>query len=167
MILDNYQLFIRSLLSKLQELGIDVSNLVMDHIGYQASSDEDYDKLCLEFDKLGEKVRESIVGGRRVGIYKLNQPLHYRQYINPAVELVAPKSGQVCPSALEHVEFVIDSFGSFMKKYPDVNWDITDISQPDFPMIKLKLSDYTQVKFHLTPVLQIVESIKDRIGKYI
>lgn len=157
MILDNYENFIKRILDKLDELGIDVSNLNMDHIGYQASSNEDYDKLVAEFDAIGERASEAIVGGRRVGIYKLNKPLRFRQYVNTAIELIAPKAGQVCPSALEHVEFVIDNFKNFMKKYPGISWDTSAISQPDFPMIKLKLDKDLQVKFHLTPVLEIVK----------
>lgn len=157
MILENYENFIIKILDKLNKLGIDVSGLNMDHIGYQASSNEDYDKLKAEFDAIGERVSEAVVGGRRVGIYKLNKPLIFRQYVNTAIELIAPKAGQVCPSALEHVEFVIDGFENFMKKYPDIQWDTSAISQPDFPMIKLKLDKDSQVKFHLTPVLEIVK----------
>lgn len=157
MILGDYENFIKRILGKLDELGIDVSGLNMDHVGYQASSDDDYDKLKIEFDAIGERVSEAVVGGRRVGIYKLNKALCFRQYVNTAIELIAPKEGQVCPSALEHVEFVIDSFENFMKKYPDIQWDTSAISQPDFPMIKLKLGKDLQVKFHLTPVLEIVK----------
>jgi len=161
MILDNYENFIKTVLDKLNELGINVSGLNMDHIGYQASSNEDYDNLKTEFDKLGEMASEEIVGGRRVGIYKLNKPLRFQQYISPAIELVAPKDGQVCPSALEHVEFVVDGFENFMKKYPDIQWDTSAINQPDFPMIKLKLDKDIQVKFHLTPVLEIIRAKKE------
>ena len=159
MILDNYENFIKTVLDKLNELGINVSGLNMDHIGYQASSNEDYDKLKVEFDAIGERVSEAVVGGRRVGIYKLNKPLRFQQYVNTAIELIAPKAGQVCPSALEHVEFVVDSFENFMKKNPNIAWDTSAISQLEFPMIKLKLDKDIQVKFHLTPVLEIVSSV--------
>ncbi len=157
MVLDSYDKFITTILNKIQSFEIDVEKLDMDHIGYQASSDEDYDNLKKEFDGLGKLVSEEIVGGRRVGIYELSQPLKFNQYTNDAIELVAPKQGQQCPSALEHVEFVLtESFESFMAKYPNVPWDTTAISQPGFPMIKLKLGDYIQAKFHLQPVLDIV-----------
>lgn len=160
MILDNYTPFINNVLQKLNTFGVDVTNLDMDHVGYQASSNTDYDNLKKEFDKIGEKLTEEIVGGRRVGIYKLYKPLHFKQYTNTAIELVAPKEGQVCPSALEHVEFVItETFESFMNKYPNIPWDTSSINQPDFPMIKLKLNEQIMAKFHLTPVLKIVDSM--------
>ena len=158
MVLDSYITFVEDILKRIHDFGIDVSDLNMDHIGYQASSNEDYDNLKAEFNKIGELVSEKIVGGRRVGIYKLKNPLKYKQYLNEAIELVAPKEGQVCLSGLEHVEFILkETFDSFMKKYPNISWDTSKTNQPMFPMIKLKLSDATQVKFHYTPVLEIVK----------
>lgn len=158
MILDNYQLFIETLLKKISEFGIDVSDLNMDHIGYQASSDADYDAMKGKFNTIGTLISEKIVGGRRVGIYKLYEPLKYKNYSPVAIEFYAPKAGQVCPSGLEHVEFVIkESFESFMAKYPNVPWDTSAMNQPEFPQVKLKLTDTTQVKFHYTPVLEIVK----------
>lgn len=157
MILDNYKDFLDKLLKDIEIKSIDVSKYNLDHFGYQCSSNEDYDKLRPELEKIAQLISENIVGGRRVGIFRLNTPLEYRNWKIEAVELVAPKEGQECPSSLEHAEFVIDTdFDSFVKKYPNLDWDLTAINQPTFPMVKLKLSDYTQVKFHLKPVLEIV-----------
>lgn len=157
MILDAVPAFIERILTEIAKQGIEVSSLEMDHIGYQAFTDADYDERAKEFETFAEKVSEEIVNGRRVGIYKLNSPIHHKNYVIPAIELVAPKPGQICPSAFEHLEFVIpEGFTEFMKKYPAVHWDITAITQPDFPMIKLKLDTDIQVKFHLTPVLEIL-----------
>ena len=157
MILENYKDFLDELIKNINEKGIDLSNFYLDHFGYQSSSNEDYDNLIPEFKKIGTMVSEHIVGGRRVGIFKLNTPIIYNGKEIPAVEVVAPKEGQVCPSALEHVEFVIDSdFDTFVKKYPGLNFDVSKVDQPTFPMVTLKLSENTQVKFHLTPLLEIV-----------
>lgn len=162
MVLDGYVSFITKILRNLDELNINVEELDMDHIGYQANSDEEYDRLKEEFSQLGEEISEKIVGGRRVGIYKLYQPLKYQQYVNPAIELIAPKTGQVCSSALDHVEFVInESFQSFMEQYPQAEWDVSAIDQPVFPMIKLQINKNIQVKFHLTSVLEIIKQNRD------
>lgn len=161
MILKNYKQFLEKILKNIAKLGIDVSSLEMDHIGYQASSDKDYDNLKPQFDEIGKMVSKTLVGGRKVGIFKLNTPLKFQNYIISAIELVAPKDGQVCPSSLEHVEFVLnEKFETFLSKYHIVNWDISAINQKDFPMIKLKLTNYTQVKFHKMNVLKIVEKQK-------
>lgn len=158
MILDNYKLFLDNFFEKLQEFKIDVTKYQLDHLGYQASSNSDYDRLKPQFRKIGKEMPEQMVGGRRVGIFKLNQPLQYKNYSIPAVELVAPKTNQVCPSALEHAEFVInEDFESLTKKYPALNWNKTKINQPKFPMVTLKLDDHIQIKFHYQPVLEIVK----------
>ena len=107
---------------------------------------------------MGRELSEEIVGGRRVGIFLLNKPVMYKGRSIPAVELVAPKDGQVCPSALEHVEFVIDTdFVNFMARYPDLPFDTTKMNQPTFPMITLKLGENIQVKFHLQDVQEILK----------
>lgn len=156
-ILNNCEQFLDELTQKVNELGIDVFGYELDHVGYQSSSNEDYDRLKPEFREIGEMVAENIVGGRRVGIFKLERKLKYRNYAISAIELIAPKADEVCPSALEHAEFVIpEDFETFMKKYPTVAWDISSVSHDVFPMVKLKLSDHTQVKFHKTNVLKMV-----------
>lgn len=165
MILDNYKVFLDKLLQDVEDKGIDVYKYNLDHFGYQCSSDTDYDNLKPELIKFGEMVSENIVSDRRVGIFKLNTSLEYKNWEIGAIELVAPKEGQECPSALEHAEFVIDTdFDSFVKKYPNLEWDLTAVNQPTFPMVKLKLSDHTQVKFHLQPVLEIIEQEKKQNG---
>jgi len=149
MILDNYEQFLDSLLKNVATQGIDVSDLEMDHIAYQASSKEDYESLKPEFDKISELIREFVVGGRHVSVYMLNTPLTFRNYIIRAIELIEPKEGVINPSALEHAEFVIkEDFDSFMKKYPNLDWDTSSKDRVDYAHLKLKLTDQTQVKFH-------------------
>lgn len=127
---------------------IDVTGLVLDHIAYKASSDKEYDKLKPEFMEMGELVREVLVGGRRVGVFKLKKPLVYKKYRIPAVELIGPMEGEKVVSGLEHAEFVLkESFESFMKKYPDLNWDTSSINRDKYCMLKLKLREGMQVKF--------------------
>lgn len=157
--ISNYKEFLDKLMSDIDTLGIDVSNYYLDHFGYQSSSKDDYENLKLEFQKIGTLISEKIVGGRRVGIFKLIDPIIYRDKEIPAIELIEPKDGQICPSGLEHVEFVIDTdFENFVKKYKDLEFDTSKTDQPVFPMVTLKLSNNTQVKFHLKPVLDIVSN---------
>lgn len=161
MILDGYISFLDELFERISDHGIDISEYELDHIGYQADSDADYDRLIPEFLKIGDQVHENLVGGRKVSIFKLSKPLKYENFIITAAELVAPKKGQKCVSSFEHVEFVIDEkFADFMKRYPLINWDTTAANQPNFPMIKLQLDEHMQVKFHYEPVLQIIRNLK-------
>ncbi len=159
MILDDYSKFLDIITNKVNEFGIDVSKYNLDHFGYQTSSDQDYDRLLPEFNKVAKLLSEEIVGGRRVGIFKFYSPLIYKNKPIEAVELVAPKQGQVYPSALEHAEFVVDTdLETFANKYPDLPWDKSKIDQPMFPMVNLKLGEFVQAKFHLKPVLEIIKN---------
>lgn len=149
--------FIDGVLAGVAGYGIDVSGLAMDHVGYQTASDAEYDRLAYVFASFGTLVSEDVVGGRRVGIYALREALRHGRYVIGVIELVAPKAGQECPSGFEHAEFVTgEPLAAFMVRYPRVPWDTSAMEQPVFPMLKLRLTETTQVKFHVRPVLDII-----------
>ncbi len=153
--------FLDRLFEDLEKVGIDVSNLEMDHIAYKTSSEKEYFDLMPDFLKIGSLVKESIVRERRVGIFKLNKPWYYKDYTISAVELIAPKKDEIIKPGFEHAEFVLnESYKSFMKRTPNLDWDITVMNSDLFSMIKLKLMNNMQVKFHQIPILEIVEKEK-------
>ncbi len=153
MLLDNYQNFLDKIFEALGKLGVNVSGFELDHIAYQASSNEDYDKLKLVALKIGNLVKEPSVDNRRVGIFKLVEPVVYKGYSIPVLELIAPKEGEVCSSFLQHVEFVVDGLQNLIDKYPGIPWVTKSMNRPDFPRSKLKLDDGLEVKFHTASVL--------------
>ena len=144
----NYEEFLDKIFEDIKEKGIDLSSAKLDHIAYQASSKEDYQKYSEIFKKFAQLVKEPIVNGRRVGVFKFFIPLKYNDQSIEAIELIEPKEGQVAPSALEHAEFILDeSLEEFMDKYPDLDWDTSSLNRDEFQHLKLKLSENTQVKF--------------------
>ena len=152
----DYLGFLNSFIEKIEEIGIDVSGLEMDHVAYRASSKEEYETLKTEFLKEGYLIDEADVEGRRVVIYKLHQPIKFRNYLIPALELIEPKAGQNVKSGLEHAEFVLKvPFSEFMDKYPDLPWDTTTMDRKDFPHLKLKLDENMVVKFHPKSILEM------------
>lgn len=156
-----YEKFLNKLLLKIKEIGIDVSSFEMDHIAYKTSSEEEYFKLKPEFLEIGKLAKESVVRGRRVGIFALHEPWTYSQYTVIAIELIAPMRGEVVESGWEHVEFVLnESYESFMKRYPDFDWDTSVMKAASFSMIKLKLDDSMQIKFHQKDILKTVAEEK-------
>ena len=150
--------FLDRLFGNLRKIGVDVSSLEMDHIAYKTSSEKEYFKLKPDFLKIGSLVKESIVRERKVGIFKLNIPWHYKDYSISAAELIAPKKDEIIKSGFEHAEFVLnESYKSFMEKYRHLSWDTSVMNSDLFSMIKLKLTEDMQVKFHQMPILEIVE----------
>lgn len=104
MITKSFSQFADDLISRIP---FDISDLKLDHFGYQASSAQDYKNLKDESLSLGNLISENIVGGRRVGIFLFHKDLIYKNFRIKGFELVEPKQGQICQSQLDHLEFVI------------------------------------------------------------
>lgn len=155
MITDRLNSFIKEKLEQLNTAGLDVSNLELDHFGYQTSSANDYDTKLEEVIEIASKKSENIVSGRRVGIFKLTTPYAYNNFIIGGFELVEPREGQVCNSQLDHLEFVLnESFEKYIERYPTINWDTTAMHRPEFAKLTVKFKDGTSVKFHLKHIFE-------------
>lgn len=146
MITDNFSKFASFVISNVP---FDLSSYQMDHFGYQTSSAQDYELLRNSCSTIGTLVSENIVNGRRVGIFKFLAPFIWENYEIEGFELVEPKPDQVCPSELDHIEFVIpEDFSSFIEKHNNIDWDLIAMNRPEFPKISIKLDDGKSIKFH-------------------
>ena len=120
--------------------------IIWDIVSHQAKN---MMKYKIELLKLGKLVREVIIGGRRVSVFRLTKPLKYKDYSISALELVEPKSGEKPLSGFEHAEFTISGpFEDIVKKYPNLPWDTTNIERPDFPRLKLVFDNRAELKFN-------------------
>jgi predicted metalloenzyme YecM len=148
MVLPQYKKFLHLFFDELDQKNIDCSAFELDHIAYQAGSSMDYEKVMEEFKSSGKVLSESVVGGRRVGIVELTDPLKYKDYSIGIVEVVEPKAEQNVASHWEHVEMTTSGdLEHFMETYPNLDWDTHAIDRDIFPMLILKLNDTMKVKF--------------------
>ncbi|WKZ30679.1 MAG: VOC family protein [Candidatus Dojkabacteria bacterium] len=92
MIYSGYQSFLDKVFSGLRDMGIDVSDMEIDHIAYQTASSLEYDELKPELLKDTTLIREVIVNGRRVGVFKFNTAITYNSQKVEAIELIEPSS---------------------------------------------------------------------------
>jgi predicted metalloenzyme YecM len=153
----NYSTFLDSFFEQTQRIGLDIGGLPLDHIAYQASSSEDYERLLPEFSALGELMSEEIIGERRVAVFKLNEPIRYKEYSIPALELIEPRAGQQCESAFQHAEFVINHpFETYILKYPNIKWDTSSMHRDEFSHLKFNFENGLTLKFLLKPILELV-----------
>jgi hypothetical protein len=148
--------FLNTFFQQISNVGLDISGLPLDHIAYQASSSTDYEKIFPEFEKLGSLVNEEIIGGRRVAVFKLENPIQYKEYKIPALELIEPREGQVIESALQHAEFVVSNFESYLEKYLDIDWDTSSMHREEFPHLKLNFENGLTLKFLQKPILELL-----------
>lgn len=150
----DYISFLDELTEKVEELKIDLVGAKLDHIAYQAATTEEYGKLKSEFSQIATLVREPIVNGRRVAVFKYNTPQSYNDQQFEAMELIEPHKDENPPSAFEHAEYLLSiPLEDFINKYPNINWNTENLNRKEFPMLKLKLADDMQVKFPRNSVL--------------
>lgn len=150
--------FIDKIIEKLEQLGINTATLTIDHLGYQADSKADYDAKTNHIHEFAIKVSENIVGGRRVGIFRLNELLEYKTQNIGVVEVFEPKEGQTVKSDWEHIEFLVaESLEDFVKRYKELNWNTEMMSREEFPQLILSLGEGLRAKF---PRLGVLDEIK-------
>ncbi len=155
MILSEYKNFLDEWLGHIKKLGIDVSDMTLDHLGYAAESGSDYNDKKEELLEVANLAREVIVSGRRVGVFELKQPLMYKDYSISAVELLEPIVNEAQRPGFEHAEFTTKkSFANLISMYPNLNWDTKNIDRADFPRLKIVLGNGMELKFNLTPILE-------------
>lgn len=155
----NYSSFLDSFFVQIHKAGLDISGLPLDHIAYQASSAQDYEQKLPEFAVLGELVSEEIIGYRRVIVFRLAEPIQYKDYKIPALELIEPRAGQVCESAFQHAEFVVSKpFEEYINQYPNIKWDTSSMHRNEFSHLKLNFDNGLTLKFLLQPILKLMEN---------
>jgi predicted metalloenzyme YecM len=146
MVTDNFESFASSLI---KQVPFDVSDLELDHCGYQTSSAQDYENLKEDSFTIGELISENIVSGKRVAIFRFTEPFEYEHYKILGFELVEPKEGQICESELDHLEFVIlVSFNEFIEIHGNAQWDLYAKDRGEFAKLTLRLYNGKSAKFH-------------------
>jgi predicted metalloenzyme YecM len=140
---------------EIEKVGFDLKNYPLDHLGFSATSSEHYEARKIELLELGELIREHMVSGRRISVFKLKNQLLYKQYAIEAIELVEPIKDEVNPlDGFEHVEFTINvPFEDIVKEYPQIAWNTKSMNRPDFPRLKLVFPDGKELKLNRTPIL--------------
>src|SRR5262245_29489861 len=115
--------FLQDFIKEINAIGIDVSGLQIDHIAYSTANSSEYDNLVTLFKKRGALMGEPIIGGRRVGVFKFNEPLSWEGHAINSMELIEPKTGEETISGWEHAEFLVDDYDEVLGLYPKLNWN--------------------------------------------
>lgn len=160
-----------------KELGIDVSNLSIDHVAIRMKNEKEVRVLEHELGHLGKKIADAVVNGRRICIFKLHKPLKYGKRKIYCVELPYPAIDHHYPhDGWEHAEFVIEGSSpstleaEFEKRFPNINLSVREkynfrITTPDVKdeelvntTIVLQKHAGLSVKLHCYPIEEIVSS---------
>lgn len=148
MITDSYKQFLQKFFEALNNTNIRADGLDLDHLGYQTSSAEDYEKIKQELMSIAVLAEETILNDRRIGIFVLDDPLDYEGQKIEILEIIEPEKGSSKTSDWEHVEFMVEGGPeTLVESYPVLDWDSSALYRDRFPMLKLKLSNGLRVKF--------------------
>ncbi|MEK7497612.1 MAG: VOC family protein [Patescibacteria group bacterium] len=165
-------LFVESAIGFANEIGLNVSDLKIDHIGLRYSKPEDVDFLKKALDLSGTNISTAVVNGRPISIYKLIKPIEAGNYQIPCVELPFPAKEHNYPEdGWEHVEFVLPNPNmgleeNFKARYPNFKGDYK-IDEPKVegeqlpnPTIILKhpTNKMLTLKFHGNSIEEVVRS---------
>ena len=174
---ENLNSFLEKVFDFTNELGIDVSNLEIDHVALRYKDAKDVDTLLEELKPLGKILSQATVNGRKISIIKLNEPFIYKGYTIPCIELPYPAENHDYPNDdWEHVEFVltttdIDNFENvFRKSFPNLTEDmlqkysysfsIPHADEDQLPNPSVALAKYRglAIKFHPYSIELVVTS---------
>jgi len=152
--------------------GIDVDDyygatLPCDHVCWRTASLEEYRHMKRLFVDYGAKLlAESMIGGRPISSFKLQNPIHCGPRKVSVVELPCPKESRAYDSGFEHCEFVVSSGNNigtckmkalvkFQSNFPSVEFEVNekDINS-DFA---LQLTEGVSCKFHSNALEEIID----------
>jgi predicted metalloenzyme YecM len=148
--------FLERLLAELDQLGVEVNGLHLDHLCYRVGTTERYMQLRNELCADGELLAETMLGGRPIATFRLHVPIVHDGRSIHLVELPAPKPGSPYAEGWEHAEFVVDEdLLSFTQRYQQVKWDLSDLDKPVNADVRLRLGDIS-VKFHRMALDEVI-----------
>lgn len=158
--------FLTRLFHLLDEAGVDVSPLEMDHVCYRVETLERYKALSHAWRLYADDVHESPVNGRPISVFTLAKPLMRAGRSVSLIELPAPKEGSPFVEGWEHAEFVIGgpSFGPFISRHNHLsaNFDLKGVGKENNPELGLKLAPGFQAKFHFLSLARVIEQERRR-----
>lgn len=156
-IIGDYPAFLDEILERVRSEGFDLADFVqIDHMCYRTISNENYEDKKGELSSVAKLIGETQINGRPISTFRLNESVTHSTWRIDAIELPAPKAGNVHQEGLEHIEFVLfDDIPTFLKKYDGKPFDMRTANRGINPEIGLQLSELS-VKFHLLNLPTVV-----------
>lgn len=162
--IEQVESFLDKVFKQIEKANIELKHWEIDHICYRTTSEKNYIESKNYFSTLGELLIESEVGGRQIATYKLENPIKYKSYNIPLVEVPAPKAGKITPEGFEHIEIVIDcSFDEILNQYPQCRFDKKGMDKNLNPELEIEFTDCA-IKFHHKSLEEVIKIEKNMMG---
>jgi len=155
--------FLTKLFSQLEPQPGALDHLPIDHICYRVAGRARYRELKNWLLAENELLVESLVNGRPIATYRMNQPFRFGDRKIPLLELPMPKPGSPYPEGWEHAEFVTDrTLADFehwlisdLGIYPD-DIDRSGLGKELNADLRLRLEGGISVKFHEQSLADVI-----------
>lgn len=150
-------LFLEELFAMISDIELNVDRYELDHICYRVQSMGEYGKKKEELKNFGTLLSESMVNGRPISTFKLNEPVVFKNRKIFLIELPSPKSSHSYPSGLEHAEFVTkEPLYKIIERYPQYSFESFGIHKKINADITLKLGNYC-IRFHNLSLEEVIK----------
>lgn len=160
-----------------KELDISLDKYLIDHAAIRLKNIKDVIELHNDLDNIATKISEATVNGRKICNFKLNNPLHYKNWSVQCLESPYPASDHNYPKdGWEHVEVVLPNTTpekleqQFFELFPNLsknrlrryNYSISTPSVKGEKLVNTSISVEKEkglaIKFHSYSIEEIVKS---------
>jgi len=152
--------FLDKVFSFLEEIKIDVSNFELDHICYRVETNYRYQEFKNLLSNFWELLSETKIWWRPISTFKLSEPILYNDRKIYLIELPSPKEWSFYKEWFEHTEFVVnEDLDSFIKKYPNIKFDLKSFSKETNRDVSLK-HENIWIKFHENTLEYVIKHLQ-------
>jgi uncharacterized protein len=124
----------------LGQLGLDITDLFVDHIGLRVNSREGAEQLRAELAQRGTELPVVEVHGRPICVFELQAPLQFGAHPIPCIELPFPGSRPYPQEGWQHVEIVLPGNAQsvpelirlFGERFPHVSLETSPLANVSF-----------------------------------
>lgn len=150
--------FLKNLQFEIDRCGLVIEKTwFIDHICYRAASEGEYKSLIADYKKNNELLIEAPVGGRLISTFKLKDPISFRNFKIPLIEIPMPKLGRETKSGYEHIEIVIqEDFGELQNRYSHLSFLTHALTKELNPELEIELNNCS-IKFHHQSLEKVIE----------
>lgn len=146
-VVNDYTTLVRRLVNAAEASGIVLSGLPIDHIGYRASSGEDYEAKKRNLMAQSQAYLETKPHGRLNTKCRLKESATVDGFSFDLIEVASPKEGTPFSGVLDHIEFVVpENFIEFVERYTAI-WSGSEDNGP-FNRTVFIATSFGYVKFH-------------------
>lgn len=151
------EIFLKNLFSQLLDKNIALdSHWDIDHLCYRVETENDYQKMKMDFSRFSDLLIESPVQGRLISTFQLKRQVVFNQRVIALVELPAPKTGKQVKTGFEHIEVVCSlSFEELRKRYANISTDDRGLLKEFNREFEINL-DQASVKFHHMSLASVI-----------